>query len=583
MRRPSKTTLAAPAAMLLALVVAGCGSTKPHGDTAKSGGGDGKAGPTATRAEFTLFAFGRVLGTIAPCGCTTEPLGGVQYAFGYMGEAAGDARVVVEPGSFLFPEPGGSEWPADEAGWEQARDRAKLLSARFGALGTSLVSGLGPSDLAAPGGAGALSAFPLPRTAANVTLPEGAGTIDPHRVVSLTSNGVTWKVGVTAVVDPKLPGADKLGTVVPAAPALVAQVEAMKGAGATAIVAMAHGERPFAESLAREVDGLDFVVVGVVDGVDRERLGTPPALIDGTYILEPGSQLQSITTVKLSVDAKKGVPALSSWTVVPPASALEEELARVGERLEKFKADASADESFVARLQAERDKLQSQLAERKAGGPPDGDAVAVIEQVKVTCKRPVDEGAKAALAAYDKRVAQQNKARFAGVEPPPAPKGAASYTGGEACADCHDEAAEFWETTVHASAYQTLVDDNKQFDLTCVGCHVTGFRKPGGSEVVENAGLVDVQCEVCHGPGSLHVDDGGEDLKFIELEAPESLCATQCHTPEHSDTFAYEAYLRDILGPGHGDAKRNLLGDGPTGHDLRQAGLKKAGGSCKKM
>ena len=55
------------------------------------------------------------------------------------------------------------------------------------------------------------------------------------------------------------------------------------------------------------------------------------------------------------------------------------------------------------------------------------------------------------------------------------------------------------------------------------------------------------------------------------------LCATQCHTKEHSDTFQLEAYMRDVLGPGHGEARRKALGDGPTGAQLRQAGFEKAG------
>jgi len=126
---------------------------------------------------------------------------------------------------------------------------------------------------------------------------------------------------------------------------------------------------------------------------------------------------------------------------------------------------------------------------------------------------------------------------------------------------------------------------NKQFDLSCVGCHVTGFREPGGSEVVENAGLVDVQCEVCHGPGSLHADKPEVDGKphAIRREAPEALVCGTCHTPEHSDTFQYDAYLRDILGKGHGPEARAALGAGPTGAELRAAGLAKAGGACKGM
>ena len=41
--------------------------------------------------------------------------------------------------------------------------------------------------------------------------------------------------------------------------------------------------------------------------------------------------------------------------------------------------------------------------------------------------------------------------------------------------------------------------------------------------------------------------------------------APRCHTEQHSDTFQYEAYLRDIIGPGHGGAARAKLGDGPDG------------------
>jgi cytochrome c2 len=55
-----------------------------------------------------------------------------------------------------------------------------------------------------------------------------------------------------------------------------------------------------------------------------------------------------------------------------------------------------------------------------------------------------------------------------------------------------------------------------------------------------------------------------------------------CHTPEHSDTFQFEPYLRDVVGKGHGEARRTALGDGPTGRELRAAGLAKAGGACKK-
>ena len=158
------------------------------------------------------------------------------------------------------------------------------------------------------------------------------------------------------------------------------------------------------------------------------------------------------------------------------------------------------------------------------------------------------------------------------------PKGAPTYVGMDKCEDCHDDAVKFWKKTVHAQAWQTLVDRGQQFDYECIGCHVTGFDKPGGTNLAHNEGLRDVQCEVCHGPASIHVAKGGEEKPLaVRRNPPQDYCASQCHTHEHSDTFQYEAYLRDIVGPGHGEDLRKKLGDGPTGHELRKAALDKAG------
>lgn len=564
----------------MAAAGATCGgtSTKPGTSESQAESGAPATPQDAERAEFHLYAFARVAGTIAPCGCTTEPLGGLQYAFGYIeNNSEPSSRLVLEPGSFLFPEKDGPYWPKDDAEWEQARDRAKLLHTRFAALGSGLVSGLGPTDVVSPDGVKPLSTFEMPRVSANVALPEGATAPSPHRIVELKDQGITWKVGITSVVDPTLPDASGLGTISDPVAAAKSAVAAMKKDGAQFTVVLAQGHRAFGESLAG--DGVDLVVVGIPEGAERERLGSPASKVGETYLLEPGTQLQTVTELVVSIDPKTGsVPTVSAWEVPPPKSALKTELARVDERIAKFKDDPEADASFIANLEAERARLMAQL-DGKAEGPAQG----VFDQVKVTCKLPVDPKAKDALAAYDKRVADQNKTRFTGVATPEPEEGKAGYVGVETCSDCHDEAVEFWENTPHASAYETLVVDNKQFDLSCVGCHVTGFRRPGGAEVVENEGLVDVQCEVCHGPGSLHAEDGGDDLSLIKLEAPAELCATECHTEEHSDTFDYEAYLRDIVGPGHGPKKRESLGDGPTGSELRAAGLAKAGGKCKKM
>ena len=68
---------------------------------------------------------------------------------------------------------------------------------------------------------------------------------------------------------------------------------------------------------------------------------------------------------------------------------------------------------------------------------------------------------------------------------------------------------------------------------------------------------------------------GNEEPLAIKRDTPETVCQG-CHTEQHSDTFQYDAYLRNIVGPGHGAGRRAKLGTGATGHDLRSAALKKA-------
>jgi hypothetical protein len=537
------------------------------------------------RYEIDLFAFGRQLGTIAPCGCTTEPLGGLQYAFGYIeAQSRAGSRLILEPGSFLFPDPDGPEAPTDEAAWAQAKQRAELLAKRFVAI-DGLVSGVGPMDYASPASAAALTELPLPRALANVEDAARPPGVTSYREVPL-GHGLT--AAVTQIVDPQLAEAARArdwGASFPAVTEPIAALERLwpELESASLQIVLVNGPRSLAETVARELEGVDVVVIGgVFTNADQSRLGGAPVQIGSAWVLEPGDRAQTISHLTLSLhpnqvagDAKGPLP--SPWTLIPSKAQRQAELARLDEKLAKFANDPTADQRFIARLQAERDEIATMVEQE--GIPDDVQLAVITEQVKVTCHLPADTTAKTALDGYDALVADVNRKRFTGVHAPAPAPGQPGYVGVEACVDCHEEAVAQWKTTVHHGAYETLVASNKQFDLSCVSCHVTGFRQPGGSEVVENQRLQDVQCEQCHGPASLHVED--PSTTNIRLEAPISVCLT-CHTPEHSDTFDYEAYLRDVLGDGHGALARAKLPSGPTGRELRAAGLARAGGGCKK-
>jgi hypothetical protein len=60
-----------------------------------------------------------------------------------------------------------------------------------------------------------------------------------------------------------------------------------------------------------------------------------------------------------------------------------------------------------------------------------------------------------------------------------------------------------------------------------------------------------VQCEACHGPGSRHVDSGGE-ADLVTKVPPESTCQACHHSPHVADDWTAKAAWPGIIGPGHG-------------------------------
>jgi len=93
----------------------------------------------------------------------------------------------------------------------------------------------------------------------------------------------------------------------------------------------------------------------------------------------------------------------------------------------------------------------------------------------------------------------------------------AQYIGSGRCRACHLPEAKSWEQTKMARVFEVLkpgvaaeakkskkLDPNKDYthDAACLGCHTTGYGKPGGFESIEKTpNLAGVQCEACHGAG----------------------------------------------------------------------------------
>jgi len=121
------------------------------------------------------------------------------------------------------------------------------------------------------------------------------------------------------------------------------------------------------------------------------------------------------------------------------------------------------------------------------------------------------------------------------------------YVGMESCKMCHAKIYSFVSGTKHTTAYETLREEERQFEPNCIGCHTTGYKKPGGfTNILTAKDLLGVQCEVCHGPGSLHVKDNKANKLANLTKAADCI---SCHDPENDDNFVYAEDLKKITCP----------------------------------
>lgn len=120
------------------------------------------------------------------------------------------------------------------------------------------------------------------------------------------------------------------------------------------------------------------------------------------------------------------------------------------------------------------------------------------------------------------------------------------YVGSETCQGCHEEEYESFTAfakkassydSVHIMAKGLTPDEIRE----CYVCHTTGYGMPGGfiSET-ETPHLKNAGCEVCHGPGSLHVES--EDYEDIISELTIDDCKS-CHRSDRVEAFKFTPLL----------------------------------------
>jgi hypothetical protein len=173
----------------------------------------------------------------------------------------------------------------------------------------------------------------------------------------------------------------------------------------------------------------------------------------------------------------------------------------------------------------------------------------VVEHVALDATAPRDPGVRALLDGLFARINAHNASRAGSGAP--LDEGTDGYAGSEACAACHAPAYFWWRRTAHGRAFETLVARARQFDLDCVGCHVTGLQPRAWGLVGGIEHRKGVGCESCHGPGAEHADNPRPPHRSLRRDVPEMRCVG-CHDRDHSRGFEYAASKVKLLAPGHG-------------------------------
>jgi hypothetical protein len=485
-----------------------------------------------------LYFLSDLAGALEPCGCTKDQLGGLDHAAAWITEerteAPASALVLAGPTFFM-----------NEALEPDHKDQ-DLLKAETLARGLKSIgcAALAPGENDWAAGEDELGKLRLLLGGAvlSTDFASGSGGPGPTRLVVVHDVPIGF-IGVSA---------PRVGSP-PVAPLEVVKtgVQVLRKEGAKVLVVLASVGRGEAKRIADSVPDLFAIVVGSGASRGEANTETPPGERVGKVVIaETSNHLQSVGVLDLFV--RDGSYDFADATGLDAARKRAELTRRADELHVKISnwerdksiepADLNARRADLAKLEADRAALDDRPA------PASGSFFRyTVKEIRESLGH--DPALENTIAEYYRAANDRNRALFADRMPPKAVPDRPTYVGVLVCAKCHEPAKAFWDTTKHSHAYATLSSQSKEYNLDCVSCHVTGYDQPGGSSVTHVDGLKDIQCEVCHGPGSLHSTKPKVDVPHAKPE--ETLCL-QCHHPPHVEEFDAKAKLAQILGPGHG-------------------------------
>jgi hypothetical protein len=260
--------------------------------------------------------------------------------------------------------------------------------------------------------------------------------------------------------------------------------------------------------LAKAVSGIDIIIGG-----KSRRFMKKPVIEEGTIVTTGYFQGRAVGKITVSLKERH-----LGWISREELTFIQRQIDTARERVR-----SPGDEERLARLLENQEKARTLTLY-------DADMVSLVPEILD------DPEVAAKIREYRQslKLGQSTGTAKARVEAP------VRYIGADQCRKCHVGRYRFWSRTPHWAALRTLSVKDAEADPDCLPCHVTGYeRLTGYWPKVPRKDLEGVQCESCHGIGSLHARS--PELYSL-LHLPSAPQCMDCHTEERDDDFNY---LRD--------------------------------------
>ncbi len=489
-------------------------------------------------STYSIFFLTDLSGSIEPCGCVDNMLGGLDK-IAHIAEST-PHDLLLHSGNFLFPK------ELNEKKSKQDYEKAKVIVSVFEKLSLSASTfGLNDTDTMnrivtdnADNSFFSKLSSKLPLTQNKIFSLKNNNFIVLLKVLS-QSNTLDFESETNEILKHTDYNKSKLKI----------------------LLLQTHNK---ADTSALEYFSKIFDLIVLSPGTEIGKKVPPPKMVNKSLVFEAGSEGQFLAYLQIPSElllSQKNQNDLvfshtidfTEWKQTYEIQRLEERIASYHHEILSFEKDKEKNRENIhirkERIVQHQQEIQERKNEISKMQNESNQAVPVLTLLPITKTIPGSAWVQELKKSYNDTLQRINSLSSDNAQCI-IRNGEAHYIGSENCKACHAPAYDFWKQTRHGKAWNTLEKQQKTFDYDCIGCHSIGFEKPGGyCNAKDVTPFIDVGCESCHGPGSKHakLPVKGSMLRAV----PKNTCEP-CHNQRHSPQFHYESYLPKVIGKGHG-------------------------------